>query len=193
LAAGSRNQYFRCDRKSAPINAEPLYNLPVYNPGSKSYFELYSPDATDPKKRPVPLSGGIDWIRAAKMAQKKSMKGVRGRLATVNTSQIHEFLPKTFDSAGPVWIGLRYWCRYRKLQWITGSIHPRGGFQKWGRIWNETAVAPTDPPKRAGCPNHKTHTLGVHYWSVDQGFFWNSNGRFKQFNALFIEYPTGKK
>ena len=45
---------------SAPIKAEPLYNKPVYNPVSKSYFELYSPDATDPKKRPVPLSGPLE-------------------------------------------------------------------------------------------------------------------------------------
>lgn len=54
-----------------PVSAEPLYNKPVYNPGSKSYFELYSPDAEDPQKRPVPLSGGIEWIHAARIAHKK--------------------------------------------------------------------------------------------------------------------------
>jgi len=178
---------------SAPTKAEPVYNQPVYNSVSKSYFELYSPDATDPKKRPVSISGGIEWIHAAKMAQKKTFHGVQGRLAIVNTRQIHEFLRDTFQSAGPVWIGLRYWCRYRKLQWVTGSIHPRGSFQKWGRIWNQVAAAPSGQQKRANCPNSKQHTLGVHYWGVDQGFFWNANGRFKQFNALFIEYPTGKK
>ena len=178
---------------SAPIKAEPLYNKPVYNPVSKSYFELYSPDATDPKKRPVPLSGPIEWIHAAKMAPKKILHGVRGRLAVVNTPQIHEFLRKTFQPAGPVWIGLRFWCRYNKLQWVTGEIHARGNFQKWGRFWNQSAGSPQPRPQRAQCPKNKKHTLGVHYWGVGDGFFWNANGRFKQFNALFIEYSTGKK
>ncbi len=179
---------------SAPVNAEPVYNKPVYNPTSKSYFELYSPDADDPKKRPVSISGGIEWIHAARIAHKKSFRGTRGRLAIVNTQQIHEFLRDTFDPAGAVWIGLRYWCRYNKLQWVNGKFHPFDGFHKWGRHWNQNAAQPLQGPKPPYCPrSHKKATLGVHYWGTNHGFFWNANGTYKQFNALFIEYPTGKK
>lgn len=112
----------------------------------------------------------------------------------MNTQQIHEFLRDTFSPAGPVWIGLRYWCRYHKLQWVTGKFHSFADFQKWGKFWNQNAGEPLKGPKPPYCPkSNKKATLGVHYWGMKYGFFWNANGTYKQFNALFIEYPTGKK
>ena len=169
------------------------YNKPAYNPATKSYIELYSPDA-NLRGQVVRPHGEINWEDAKRIAEKRYYKKVRGRLAVVKTREAHKFLQKHFKLVGPTWIGLRYWCRYRKLQWVTGDIHPLTGFALWGRIWNQEGGGPDGGNTRAlGCEsNPRNGHWGVHYWSSAQGYYWNANGTKKGFNALFIEYPTGK-
>jgi len=179
---------------SAGKPSQGLYNKKVYNAETKSYFELYSSDASDPKwKDNVRDFGHIKWQQANELVRKRWFKGVRGRLAVVKSRQTHEFLKKNFRPNGPAWIGLRYWCRFRKLQWVTGEIHKLNAFQAWGPVWNIAGAAPHKNKGIAGCSAAKRDFLPVHYWRMQDGFFWNANARLKEWNQVFIEYPTGKE
>jgi len=172
-----------------------LFNKPKYNPATKSYFELNSPDASDHSKKEVSLSGPIGWTKANVLAARRSYNGVRGRLAVVDSLQTHNFLRENFLPQLAAWIGLRYWCNFNKLQWVTGKFHKRGKFHRWGPVWNHSAKTPKDDPnQKSYCERRNNkHYFLVHYWGTQYGFFWNANGRHKEINALSIEYPTGKK
>lgn len=179
---------------TSSVEAGP-YNKPIYNEKTKSYFELYNPTV----KTPGANKAGYDpryqffWDKAQRVAAGKIYKGVRGRLAVVNSPQIHSFLQKHFKLGEPAWIGLRYWCSFNKLQWVTGEIHPLSAFHRWGRVWNVDGPSPTGTKNSGGCEQGRAgRYLPVHYWSTKQGFFWNANGYRKGFSSLFIEYTTGK-
>jgi len=177
----------------APVTAEPLYNKPVYNPETKSYFELF---ATNPEAARTRLSGGTaqwKWRDAYRVAASRSYNGVRGRLAIVPSQSVHQFLRNTFEPNISAWIGLRYWCKFHKLQWVDGTLPESGAFAIWGPIWNQGTTSPDQSKDRAPCDSSlKSLHLGVHYWSTRDGFYWNANGYNKEFSAIFIEYPTGK-
>mgnify|MGYP003669790962 CR=1 FL=1 len=179
---------------STAVHAAPAYNTPFYNPETKSYFELYSPDANDPKNTEVKTFGKIQQKHAIKMAAKRFYKGARGRLAVVKSQETHEFLAKHLRPEGAAWIGLRYFCTFKKLMWVTGEIFTVGkDFAKWGpRTWSVQGGSPASG-KPGQCLYHeKGVALPVHYWGMEHGFFWNANGMSKEFNAMIIEYPTGK-
>ena len=181
------------------LMAASVWNTPVYNPDTKSYFELYTPaDQTY-----IEEGGniyGLSWTVAKTMAQKLTYKGVRGRLAVVNTREIHNFLKEKFHPTKPAWIGLRYWCKFKKLQWVTGEAFDRKkDFSAWGPMWDQNTtrnyVRLGQQSQAADCSAMFSGTLnylGVHYWSMDEGFEWNANGYAKHFDALFVEFPTGK-
>ena len=179
---------------STLAHAEPTYNKPFYNPETKSYFELYSPEADDPnRKRSVRTSGHIAFPDAMAMASKRSYKGARGRLAIVKSLTTHEFLAKHLSPAGSAWIGLRYYCRFNKLMWVNGEIFENGkDFAPWSpRGWRLQGGSPRST-KESTCPSGRAGALPVHYWGMEDGFSWNANGYAKGFNAMIIEYPTGK-
>jgi len=174
------------------------YNKPIYNPDTKSYFELYNPQVKRPgaAKAVYDWRNNKDWPHAQTAAASKFFKGVRGRLAVVKTLKTHEFLRKHFVVGEPTWIGLRYWCSLNKLQWVTGEIHPLTAFNAWARKWNVEGADPKGRKDAQGCEKGRKGTrhrsLGVHYWATKDGFLWNANGFDKAFTSLFIEYPTGK-
>ena len=174
--------------------AAPVYNKPFYNPETKSYFELYSPEFDDPNRTmSVRVYGGIGFDAAMKMAVKRRFKGVRGRLAVVKTRETDEFVIKHLRPAGSAWIGLRYYCRFKKFMWITGEIlRPGKDFSNWHpRGWRFDGSSPGGGTP-SWCPNGRTSALPVHYWGSRHGFHWNANGFAKQFNMMIIEYRTGK-
>lgn len=174
--------------------AEPVFNKPVYNEETKSYFELYSPDADNPKINTVRNYGHIRYNNALKISVKRRYKGVRGRLAVIQSKKTHQFLAKILQPSVSAWIGLRYYCRFKKLVWINGTIVKAGkDFVTWGpQIWNVNGPSPRND-KQSTCWNHvQIFYLPVHYWPVADGFQWNANDHAKEFNALIIEYTTGK-
>ena len=59
---------------------------PVYNPASKSYFQLLK---TTGKHG--------NWPASLEQAYRKTYKGVRGRLAVIDTPETHEFIMRNFD------------------------------------------------------------------------------------------------
>ncbi|MHA1113153.1 MAG: hypothetical protein ACTSRY_01420, partial [Alphaproteobacteria bacterium] len=73
--------------------AEQLLNTPVYNPETKSYFELHTDQPLEDGK----LVGynrkySIQWFIARRRARNLFHKGVRGHLAVVKSKSVNEFL-----------------------------------------------------------------------------------------------------
>jgi hypothetical protein len=173
----------------------PVVNKPVYNPETKSYFELFRPD-----QRAVDLAGAstvrpdlvdINWEDARLIAASRLFRGVRGRLAVVKTEQTNQFIIKSLRPAAgnAAWIGLRFMCSGRTLQWIDGELWPLTAYANWAPIWNRPTGSP-EGRTRIECGPFAY--LPVHYWGADGGFKWNANGPAKRFYHLIIEYPTGK-
>ena len=100
---------------------------PIYNPASQSYFQLLA--QTTVKQT---------WRDARKAALSKTFKGVRGRLAVIDRPETHQFILRNFEVKKPMWIGLRYWCGFRMLEW--NGLRPYspgdpGRFQAWPPQW----------------------------------------------------------
>jgi hypothetical protein len=155
---------------------QPLIDKPVYDPVSKRYFEL------------VRL-GGFDgtWLLTEKFAEDQFLKGVHGRLAIVDSIEIHEFLLHTFrpNHSQWAWIGLRYLCRQQQLQWSDGSLWKGGSFQAWDTDWKQDiyfcAGASVDPNDWAPVA-----------YAPPPNFRWIGKGRGKGYEYAFIEFPTGQ-
>ena len=157
-----------------PLSAEAQYYSPVYNPHTKSYFELRK----DNQK-------GY-WVDANNKAKTLSYKGVRGRLAVVEGQDTHSFLQRHFKLDVETWIGLQYWCSFRKLLWVTGEVHDRSAFSPWAANWNRPGIA--------ACEDAGTRVSGfmpVYYLPHSQGFRWQAVGSAKGFDRYLVEYPTG--
>lgn len=153
---------------------------PVYNPVSKSYFQLL----THTSRRGV-------WGEALEQARAQVFKGVRGRLAVVDTPETHEFIMKQFDVSNPMWIGLRYWCSFRMLEWV--GLRPYsptdpGHFHLWHPQWarNGQECLPNSRGPRA--------YMGVYYQPLGkQAARWQAARPGKGFGLLLVEFPTGEK
>jgi len=162
-----------------------LFNQPVYNPATRSYFELVK--VTGPGYRP-----DLNWQSARAAARKRFWRGVRGHLAIVKSRQVHDFLRITFRSDTIAWIGLRYMCAFNTLLWVNGDIHKRSGFSYWAPVWNRYV------PRSSGtgqpvCPRGGRGYWPVQYYPVSEGFRWSASGVEKKFTAYFVEYNTGKR
>jgi len=164
------------------VSAQAVVGKPVYNPETKSYFELYS--YPDPEKH------GTHWGQHDQVARSKVFNGVHGRLAVVPSKSVNDWLRKTFRPDQGTFIGLRYFCNYRKLAWSSGDELKKDAYTNWGRHWNTEGTS-SRGIVNAECLSFLPY-LPVHYWPVQEGFIWNANGPQKYFMYSFIEYPTGK-
>ena len=169
--------------------AEVLYDTPVYNPDTQSYFELVRVRAGHSiRGKDIPA---ITWGNARKLARGRVYKGARGRLAVVKSQEVSDFLRRTFQADEKAWIGLRYWCAYNRLQWVTGEFYALSEYANWDRIWNHEGGIHGET-KQPVCNAHFRY-WPVHYWPVQDGFRWNANGMSKEARSFFLEYPTGKE
>jgi hypothetical protein len=159
----------------AEVRAEeaPKALAPVYNPHTKSYFEL----RTDLPKPP-------QWRTAEAVARSKTFKGTRGRLAIVKDLETHTFLQANFTIHEEAWIGLRFYCSFRKLLWVTGDEHPLKSFKMWAKPWHRSKIT---------CTTENIQYMPVHYLPQHKGFRWQASGPEKYFVSYFVEYPTGKE
>jgi hypothetical protein len=151
-----------------------LYDTPIYDPVSKSYFALAWAHKT--------VYRGTDWLTANAEARSREYKGIHGRLAVVDSLEIHEFLERTFHPNVDVWIGLRYWCQKKTLEWSNGRTAKRS-FQAWDVNWQQDIYA-----CKSGDKN--TDFMPVAYTPTDKGFRWIGKGRHKEYFAYFVEFPT---
>ncbi len=147
---------------------------PIYFPHTKSYFELR-----------IDLPSPPNWQTASRYARTKIYKGVRGRLAQVNDLKTHSFLKANFEITEEAWIGMRYFCSFRKLVWLDGTEHPRRGFKAWARQWYRD--------KDVRCSIQRFQYMPIYYLPASRGFRWQASGPAKYFFSYFIEYQTGSE
>ena len=153
---------------------------PIYNPASKSYFQL------------LKGTGKHNfWQEAHEQARTQVFKGARGRLAVVDHEETHKFIMKNFDTSKEMWIGLRYWCEFRLLEWV--GLRPYSPtdpeyFQNWHNQWSRNGQA---------CPANATGPgafMGVYYQPLGSGSArWQAVRGGKGFGRLLVEYPTGEE
>ena len=151
----------------------------VYDPSSGSYFEV------------IRNVGRIrNWRHARTVVNRRTYKGIRGRLAVIKTRATHEFLRKNLGIPFDAWIGLRYHCSTGKLVWVTGEILRRGvDFEIWHR----------QPyyERNNDCVNGAKH-LVAYYVGAEEGqddiqgrrLYWRVSGPAHYLAGALIEYPT---
>jgi hypothetical protein len=152
-----------------------LIGVPIYDQESKRYFALMHTSSG-------PNSGL--WDQVAQAARNQSYRGARGRLAIVDSLEVHEFLLRSFRPSHYqyIWIGLRYRCRAKTLEWTDGRIFQRGEFQAWDKNWNQDVYVCSDH-------NNPSEWAPVAY---SPQFRWIAKGRNKRYDWYFVEYPTGR-
>lgn len=165
------------------LAAAELGDPPIYNPASKSYFQL------------VRNTGRSVWADAYKTALAQTYKGVRGRLAVVDSLETHQFISENFDlSRGAVWIGLRYWCDYRMLMWNDQrpySPADPGHFQAWHPQWIRGGYENTSCA--SWWAKDKAY-MAVYYETFDGlGARWKAIGPQKGFGRILVEFPLPQK
>ena len=154
---------------------------PIYNPASKSYFQLLT--QTTIKKT---------WRDAHRAALSKTFKGVRGRLAVIDRPETHQFILQNFDLGKPTWIGLRYWCPFRMLEW--NGLRPyspgdSGHFHAWHPQWSRGG-GKTCSPNWTGANAY----MPFYYESLGtRNARWQASGPAKFFARFLVEYPTGEE
>src|SRR5689334_8578707 len=89
-----------------------VYLKPVYDPATKSYFELLKVAEAAGLK-----THELNWAEAQAYAARLSFKGATGRLAIVKHAETHALILKELRPSEYTWIGLRYFCDKRKLEW----------------------------------------------------------------------------
>lgn len=107
-----------------PAGSTPVPQGPYFDARTGSYFELR-------------LSKGIkpNWHNTMALASQLTYKGRRGRLAVVKDIETLDFLRENFRFNDETWIGLRFFCGFRKLLWVTGEIQPLNSPGMWAPQW----------------------------------------------------------
>lgn len=167
---------------TGPGQAVETMSEPVYNPASKSYFQLVHD-----------RSRSYRWDRAQKEAAKKVFKGARGRLAVIDSLETHQFVLRNFDIRSErtnVWIGLRYWCPVQMLQWegnrLFSPTDPEK-FRAWHTPWHRL---------RHFCQDVRTRQHGymaAYYRTINGITQWQAVGIAKGFHYYLVEFPTGEE
>jgi hypothetical protein len=139
-----------------------------YEP-SGSYFQLIRDQRGD--------RTGHSWREAMQRAKRFDYKGRTARLAVVDNRALHRWLVRTFRLRGATWIGLRYWCSYRQLSWVTGDAQPFDDFGAWGSPWY----------RKWNCDTGNFAYMPVYY--TDGTARWKASGPKKAFRYYLVEYP----
>ena len=160
-----------------------VIDKPVYNPQTKSYFEVVAVSEAEGDVGIAGVLPGMYWNSADAAAQRRVFKGIHGRLAVVRDLPTTEWVEVTFQPPTALWIGLRYLCNMRQLQWSDGTYFKPGDWQIWDRHWYQGVGA--------FCQSQQSDWAGVTLVTNRQGVHWISWGFAKTFENYLIEYPTG--
>lgn len=170
---------------SGAANAQgPVYGKPIYDPVSKSYFELVK---VTPAQAPGSSTPALPFDKAMQAANGRAFHGAKGRLAVIRSQETHIFIMQNLRPNEDTWIGLRYLCKTRELRWVSGEAWKRGEFAAWHAQWDQSGIA--------GCVNGggEADWMGVAYTPAGSGFRWVAKGGKKIYVAYLVEYPTGKE
>lgn len=150
---------------------------PVYNPKTRSYFALID----------LGYHGGGNWEKVSRIAAGYQHKGVKGRLAVVPDRETHRFLTEHFAPhiREPSWIGLRYFCAFRKLMWVDGTVVEQSPAGVWHPRWHRTGITCQNNPGLRFMPVYMMRTGATNVR-------WQASGENKFFDMMVVEYPTGR-
>ena len=155
-----------------PASSAPVAQGPILDPRTGSYFELRIDNA-----------GQRYWEDARRIAVTRRYKGRPGRLAVVADLDTLNFIRDRFRINEEVWIGLRFFCRFRKLLWVTGEIHPISENRLWAPQWFRN--------QSVRCMNQSNMMyMPVYLTAEGAGVTWQAAGQSKQFVSYLIEYPA---
>lgn len=120
----------------------------------------------------------------APLANSRTYKGVRGRLAVVKDRKTHEFLREKFGDVidKETWIGLRYFCNSRKLLWVDGTIMEHSPPGMWHPRWHRTNIT---------CDTTRIPYMPVYYVGGGMRMVWQASGDAKHHISYLVEFPTG--
>ena len=170
-----------CMAATTALSAAKPGDPPIYDPASKSYFQLLTLKTQK-----------TNWRFAQRAALSTTFKNVRGRLAVIDRPETHQFILQNFDMSGPTWIGLRYWCRFRMLEW--SGLRPYspgdpGRFHAWHPQWYRNA--------KSICASWRSQDeayMTFYYQPVgERNARWQASGPGKGFARFLVEYPTGEE
>ncbi|MCP5366085.1 MAG: hypothetical protein H6907_18170 [Hyphomicrobiales bacterium] len=163
---------------AVPAAGERL-NTPIYDPVTKSYFELRKG-----------VSRGL-WKNALAQATRLTYKGVHGRLAMLPNQETSDRVYRALDlrhlQYPYVWFGMRFWCKHRKLMWSNGDIHPLKGYSNWRSPWYRTEKITCRTALRNDRQGYMPLSLET------KTGLWMATGPGKGYDYFLVEYPTGKE
>lgn len=145
---------------------------PIFDPDSKSYFELR-----------IDNREGY-WIRANEIARTLSYKGRKGRLALIKNKKNLEFIRENFRFNIETWIGMQFFCKYRKLIWVTGELQPLKSPGMWVPQWYRN--------KKVTCRNQNLQYMPVYLTNESKPYpvGWQASGSSKGHISYLVEYPA---
>ena len=149
---------------------------PYYNSETNSYFQLF---------RHSNPAMGHNWFKANGLAKRKFHKGERGHLAIVRDRQTLEFVRDKFPKMGNAYIGLRFFCKYRKLLWDDGKFQGPKASGMWHPSWARGGV-------KNGCGPEGFMSIYL-TGSDPRGMLWQATGPAKVRTYFLVEYPAPKK
>lgn len=158
------------------LGGEPIQG-PVYNSATNSYFQLYR----------FKRGGAAKWEIANIEAQRHRYKENTGRLAIVRDLKTLEFVRANFKIKNDTWIGLRFYCDFRKLIWVDGVVQSPAVSGVWHHQWYRNSSINCD------------RGLAKQYMPVyltgpgQGGVHWQASGPAKVHHDYLVEYPAPKK
>ena len=160
-----------------PKGSLPIAQGPILDPESGSYFELRLNSKEVPSRH---------WGQANRAASSASYKDRRGRLAVIKDIRTLNFVRDNFRFNQPAWIGLRFYCGFRKLVWVTGEIQPIKSPGMWAQRWHRTDIM---------CGKMGGPYMPVYLTDEGAGpvAYFQASGGSKAFNTYLIEYPDPAK
>lgn len=160
-----------------PVAAQlrPVYDKPVYNPESKSYFELLDGRHVHGQ--------GPTWEQARDLAAQRSFGGAQGRLAIIRSPETDMFIRINLRPNQHTWFGLHYDCKQKRLIWTDGTELKQGDYTNWNpRGWYASpqwGFCVGDYLMPAYLPLHS----GIRHWMMQRSP--------KRYYTFIVEYPTG--
>lgn len=167
---------------AAQVTTANRHQGPLYDNSNDTYYELRVDNRTLVAGRYTHFF----WSDAKHRAAKSTYKNRRGRLAVIRDQQTLDFIRRKFEIREEAWIGLRFYCRFRKLMWVTGEIHPLSAKAFWDRHWNRQDGVDCRTNPQIGY-------MGVYLTPSDKGAYWQAVGSGKGFWGYFVEYPPPHK
>ncbi|MGF1606314.1 MAG: C-type lectin domain-containing protein [Rhodothalassiaceae bacterium] len=148
---------------------------PIYEESSDTYFQFFRDFRTN--------RHGMRWEEARLFASRARYNGRKGRLVIIDTPEKYEAIisnfPLQYVSNNYTWIGLRYWCLNRRLQWVDGGTPGRSAFSVWHAQWFRNP--------QITCSNSRINYMPVYLDGAT--LRWQASGQAKRFPHYIVEFP----